>query len=137
MPFQIGIIVVQIILVATQHKMNWAIFIPLVLTPVLAHISTESLEIYHLVGLILSIGVGAADVINYFTAVDEPVTTYVEYKEWCLLTLILFDVLIVGVRLYMISYKKKIVEFTNAGVSKARWEIKKITNPSTTDKKQS
>ncbi len=137
MPFQIGIVVVQIILVANHGQMNWAIFIPLVLTPILAHISTEKLEIYHLVGLVLSIGVGAADTVNYFTSGKKPDTTYIEYKEWCLLTLMFFDILIIGIRMYLISYKKKIINFANAGVSKAKWEIKKFTNPPAATKKQS
>jgi hypothetical protein len=85
----------------------------------------------HVLGAILSLICLAADAMNMYYSFGPSIkmTTYLAYKEWCLYTLLLFDVMVVGVRIFIASYNKKVVTMVNAQANKAKWKMKKLVNP--------
>ena len=135
LPFAVGILVSDIILAADSSSASalaTPIYVHIVLDPILAYTSCQNEPaMLHVLGAMLSLVLLAADSINMYYSFGPTVkkTTYLAYKEWCLLTLLLFDVMVVSVRIFIASYNKKVVNMVNAQANKAKWKVKKFVNP--------
>jgi hypothetical protein len=135
LPFAIGILVADIILAADSSSASalaTPIYVHIVLDPILAYTSCQNEPpMLHVLGAMLSLVCLASDSLNVYYSFGPSIkmTTYLAYKEWCLYTLLLFDVMVVGVRIFIASYNKKVVNMVNAQANKAKWKVKKFVNP--------
>ena len=135
LPFAVGILVSDIILAADSTSaaaLATPIYVHIVLDPILAYTSCQNEPaMLHVLGALLSLGVLSADVLNLMYSFGPMVkmTTYLAYKEWCLYTLLVFDVMVVGVRIFIASYNKKVVTMVQSQTDKAKWKIIKFVNP--------
>jgi len=142
LPFAVGILVADIILTAESSAaaaLATPIYVHIVLDPILAYTSCQNEPpMLHILGVLLSLACLAADGLNMYYSFGSKVkmTTYLAYKEWCLYTLLVFDVMVVGVRIFMASYNKNVVTMVHAQANKAKWKIKKIVNPTNGVKKK-
>jgi heme/copper-type cytochrome/quinol oxidase subunit 3 len=98
----------------------------------LAYMSTEKEPAaLYILGLLMSTGILFADLINLyytFTSKKEP-STATAYKEWCMATLLTFDLCIVGLWAYIASYQPKITRLVKDGINRAKWEMHKKKTP--------
>lgn len=139
LPFAIGILVSEVILAvdsSTVEALASPIYLHIALDPILTYTATQNKPaILHVLGLILSVLLFGADGMNFWN-LGRVNTTYLAYKEWCLYTLLVFDVLVIGVRIYIASYKPEVITLLSAEANKAKWKVKKILNPTKPVKKQ-
>lgn len=139
LPFAVGILVSEVILAvdsSTVEALASPIYLHIALDPILTYTATQNKPaILHVLGLILSVLLLGADGMNFWN-LGRVKTTYLAYKEWCLYTLLVFDVLVIGVRTYIASYKPEVITLLSAEANKAKWKVKKILNPVVGVKKQ-
>lgn len=142
LPFAVGILVADIVLAADSSSASalaTPIYVHIVLDPILAYTSCQNEPpMLHVLGVLLSLACLSADALNMYYSFGSNIkmTTYLAYKEWCLYTLLVFDVMVVGVRIFIASYNKKVVTMVNAEANKAKWKLKKIVNPTNGVKKK-
>lgn len=139
LPFAVGILVSEVILAvdsSTVEALASPIYLHIALDPVLTYTATQNNPaILHVLGLILSVLLLGADGMNFWN-LGRVNTTYLAYKEWCLYTLLVFDILVIGVRTYIASYKPEVITLLSAEANKAKWKVKKLLNPTEGVKKQ-
>lgn len=132
LPFQVGILISDIILSAEQETLDslkTPTFISLVLTIVLTYTAVMNRPIViHILGLIFMIIISGADIITY-VYLSKKKTTYIVYKEWCILTLLVFDLCLLGVRLFIATYNDDVNNFVKTERNKIKFSIDKISNP--------
>lgn len=139
LPFAVGIMVSEVILAvdtSTVEALASPIYLHVVLDPILTYTATQNEPaMLHVLGLLLSLVLFGADVMNLFNMPSGPLTTYLAYKEWCLYTLIVFDIIVVGVRAFIATYKPEVIDLITANANKAKWSVRKILNPTKGAKK--
>lgn len=139
LPFAVGILVSEVILAvdsSTVEALASPIYLHIALDPVLTYTATQNNPaILHVLGLILSVLLLGADGMNFWN-LGRVNTTYLAYKEWCLYTLLVFDILVIGVRTYIASYKPEVITLLSAEANKAKWKVKNLLNPTEGVKKQ-
>lgn len=132
LPFQVGILLSDIILSTEQETLNslkTPTFISFVLTIVLTYTAVMNRPIViHILGLIFMIIISGADIITY-VYLSKMKTTYIVYKEWCTLTLLVFDLCLLGVRLFIATYNDDVNNFVKTERNKIKFSIDKISNP--------
>lgn len=137
-PFAVGVLVAEIIFAvdtSTVDALATPIYLHIILDPILAYTATENKPaLLHVLGAILSLTLLIADFMNLID-MKKPFTTYKAYKEWCLYTLIIFDIIVLGVRVFVASYKPEVIVMVAAQTNKAKWSVQKILNPTKKTKK--
>ena len=137
-PFACGILITEIILAvdtSTAEALASTIYAHIALDLILSYTATENKPaLLHVIGLILTILLFIGDAWNLGN-LGKANTTYLAYKEWCLYTLLTFDIFAIGVRMLIATYKPEVINLLTANANKAKWQIKRIINPTITDKK--
>lgn len=132
-PFQIGILISDVILTAETENIDslkTPMFLSLILTIVLTYTAVMSKPVVvHILGMIFMILIAGADIITYIY-IPKTKTTYIVYKEWSLLTLLVFDLCLLGVRFVISTYTPDMANFVSAEANKLKFSIQKISNPS-------
>ena len=82
----------------------------------------------HILGLIFMVIIAGSDIISYIY-LSKIKTTYVIYKEWCILTLLVFDLCLLGVRFFIAVYNPKVKGFVRNEANKLKFSIQKMSNP--------
>ncbi len=97
MPFQIGVIISDIGL-SYEDAVFSLIFLSLALTPLLVYTATlkDQYEV-QIFSFILMILIAVADMINVLHKRSD-------YAQWCIITLLLFDLCLLGLRLVIATY---------------------------------
>ena len=135
-PFACGILVTEIILAvdtSTAEALASTVYAHIALDLILAYTATEIMALcilldYYLLYCYLLVMLGIWEI-------WAKQTTYLAYKEWCLYTLLAFDIFAIGVRFLIATYKPEVVKLLTANANKAKWQIKRILNPMIANKK--
>ena len=137
-PFACGILLTEIILAvdtSTADALASTIYAHIALDLILAYTATQNKPaLLHIIGLILTMMLFGGDIWNLVN-LGKVTTTYLAYKEWCLYTLLTFDLFAIGVRLLIATYKPEVITMLTANANKAKWQIKRILNPTIANKK--
>ena len=142
LPFAIGIMISEFILAVDSTNVEvlaTPIYLHIVLDPILTYTATRNEPpMLHVLGALMTFGLLCCDIYIFTSTIPNrlSMTTYLFYKEWCLYTLILFDVCALGVRVFIAMYNPDLNDFVAAEVNKARWKIKRMRDqPSKARKK--
>ena len=131
-PFQLGILIADVILSTETENiesLKTPTFLSLILTIVLASTSVMNKPVViHILGIIFMVIVAGADVISYIY-LSKRNTTYIVYKEWCILTLLVFDLCLLGVRFFIATYNPHVKTFISSETNKLKFSIQKLSNP--------
>ena len=115
------------------------IYLHIVLDPILTYTATmNNPPMLHVLGVLMTFGLLCCDIYIFTSSIPQRLvmTTYLFYKEWCLYTLILFDVCALGVRVFIAMYNPEVNDFVASEVNKAKWKIKRMRDaPSKASKK--
>ena len=141
LPFAIGILVSDIVLAADQSTASalaTPIYLHIILDPILSYTATQNEPaMLHVIGAFLSILLFFSDCANMYYSFDGvKMTTYLAYKEWCLYTLLAFDVFVIGVRVLIATYKPEVLDLVGSAANKAKWAVKRVVNPTPATKKK-
>ena len=131
-PFACGILVTEIILAvdtSTASALASTIYAHIALDLILAYTATQNKPaLLHVIGLILTVLLFFGDGWNLWN-LGKVNTTYLAYKEWCLYTLLTFDFFAIGVRVLIATYKPEVIKLLAANANKAKWQFRRILNP--------
>ena len=121
-PFQIGVLITYASKTYFDGMMSLG-SVSLLLTPLLIYTSnlTKPASI-HIIGLVIMIIICVADTVNFIYKRDSL------YAQWCLLTIILFDICLIGIRIFIAMYKPEVITLIKKSKEDARWMFKSKEN---------
>ena len=129
LPFALGILIAEFIFAVDSSNVEvlaTPIYLHIVLDPILVYTSTMfKPAMLHVLGVMMTFGLLCTDIYIFMSTIPRKVemTTYLFYKEWCLYSLILFDVCALGVRVFIAMYTPDVTNFVASEVNKAKWRI--------------